>query len=307
MVKGGMKAKKGNKLSIFPRRIFLGNQTVLPVCLIVLITVLFSPVFVYAAVYTEVLPAGLIDWSNGVIEATGTAKPPLKTANQAQARALAAQEAETIAKKNLIEILSMLRVDRDHFAKEVVLTPDLFDQKMKKTVYNTAAMETFFLSGNRVKRVITLELRGTLANILLPKTIREIDQIKGGTVEDNAISSKSPKRKTHTGLVIDCRGLRVAPALVPRILDEDGNEIYGPAVVNRKDAVARGAASYTKTFEDALRNRRVGANPLQVKAVSASGKNSCDIIISNADAARIVEVPANLNFLRSAGVMIVLD
>jgi hypothetical protein len=307
MVKGGMTEKKGNRLAVYSRRIFLGKKTVLPLGLIVLLTLLFRPVFVYAEIYTEILSAGLIDWSNGVIEATGTAEPPRKTANQAQARALAAQEAETTAKRNLIETLSMLRVDSDHFAKEVVLTPDLFDQKMKKTVYNTAAMETFFLSGNRVKRVITLDLRGTLANILLPKTIREIDQIKGGTVEGNSISSKSPKRKPHTGLVIDCRGLRVTPALVPRILDEDGNEIYGPAVVNRKDAVAKGAASYSKNFEDALRNRRVGANPLQVKAVSASGKNSCDIIISNADAARIIEVPANLNFLRTAGVMIVLD
>lgn len=275
--------------------------------LVILFVLLFFPVFSRAAAYIEILPAGRIDWSNGVVEATGTGSSPEKTANKAQARGLAAQEAMFLAAGNMLKTLAMLRVDGDHFAGDRVLKRDSVHQQVKELVYRTAEVETFFLPRNRVKKTITVVMRGELASILLPSSIREIEDIKGGKLERNAGSSESPNKKAFTGLVIDCRGLKVTPALVPRVLDEDGNEIYGPETVTRTEAIRKGAAEYARGLSNGAKDVRVGANPIRIKAVRPTGRNSCDIIISNADAARIMEIPANLRFLRSAGVKVILD
>ncbi len=275
--------------------------------LMVLLVLLFYPSLSGAGIYVETLATGRIDWSNGVVEAIGIGVPPRKIANQAQARTLALQQARVLAARNILKTLKTLRIDRDSLAKDMMLKHGFLGDQLKKLVYHAAEREIFFLPRNRVKMILTVGIRGGLADILLPESIREIDHIKGGIPEKKGNSSESREKKAFTGLVIDCRGLKVTPALVPHVLDEEGNEIYGPAIVTRREALRKGVARYEKRIEDALRDPRIGANPLKVKAVRASGRNSCDIVLSNADAARIIETPANLGFLRSAGVIIVLD
>jgi hypothetical protein len=265
------------------------------------------PSFSGAEIYVEKLATGRIDWSNGVVEASGVGVPPGKIENQAQARTLATQQARLLAARNILKTLKMLRIDSDHLAKDMVLKHDSFNDQLKNLVYRAAATETFFLEQSKVKTTITVVIRGKLADMLLPGSIREIEHIKGEMPDKKADSPKPLEKKAFTGLVIDCRGLKVIPALVPRLMDEEGDEIYGPAVVTRKDALRKGMAGYEKKIDDALRDPRIGTNPLKVTAVRASGRNPCDIVISNADAARILEAPANLGFLRSAGVIIVLD
>lgn len=275
--------------------------------LMVFVGLVLYPSFSGAGVYVEKLAEGRIDWSNGVVEATGVGVFPRKIANLAQARALATQQARLLAVKNFLKTLKLLRIDSDHLAKDMVLKHGSLDDQLKSLVYHAAEMEAFFLPRNRVKTVITVVTRGKLADILLPESIREIERIKGGIPDKKADAPEPPEKKAFTGLVVDCRGLKVIPALVPRILDEEGNEVYGPAIVNRRDAVRKGVAGYEKKIGDALRDPRIGTNPLKVKAVRASGRKPCDIVLSNADAERVIAAPANLGFLRSAGVIFVLD
>jgi len=273
----------------------------------VFLGVLFYPSLSGAEIYVESLATGSIDWSNGVVEAIGVGVPPRNIANQVQARALAVQEARLGAVRNLFKTIRMLRIDNDHLAKDMVLKHGFLYDRLKKLVLHAAEIETFFLPPDRVRIIFTVKIRGGVANILLPDSIQEIEHIKGGVVDKKADSTESRKKKAFTGLIVDCRGLKVTPALVPHILDEEGNEIYGPSVVTRRDAVRKGVAGDERKIHDALHDPRIGANPLVVKAVRASGRNSCDIVVSDADAARIVAAPENLGFLRCADVIIVLD
>lgn len=260
-----------------------------------------------AEIYIERFGNGKIDWSNGVVEAVGVAAPPLEAASAAQARAVAVQQATSLARKNMLEILRTLRIDSKHLAKDMVLKNGSFDQTVKDLLYHSEELETCFLPDSRVSRSITMCIRGSLADVLLPASVREIQHIKGGLPNKITASPGTADKKPFTGLVIDCRGLNVKPALVPRILDEDGNEVYGPATVNRKYALKQGVAGYVKKLSDALRDVRIGGKPLRVKAVRSSGPNSSDIVISNSDAGKIIGSPANLSFLEEAGVIIVLE
>src|SRR3970282_1070986 len=52
-----------------------------------------------------------------------------------------------------------------------------------------------------------------------------------------------------TGLVIDGRGLGLRPALLPKIVDPQGREVYVGQVVTRTNAVEQGVAGYAKDVD----------------------------------------------------------
>ena len=54
-------------------------------------------------------------------------------------------------------------------------------------------------------------------------------------------------------------------------------------------------------------NDRVAPTPLSLKGVKAEGPNKTDIVISNNDAAQLLSMAENMNFLRQCKVMILVD
>jgi hypothetical protein len=95
--------------------------------------------------------------------------------------------------------------------------------------------------------------------------------------------------------------------MAPKILDQQGNEVYGTGYVSRDYAVQIGVVGYEKDINRARANERVTNNPLIVKGIKASGSNSTDIVISNADAQKILAAAQNLNFMEQCKVMVILD
>jgi hypothetical protein len=118
---------------------------------------------------------------------------------------------------------------------------------------------------------------------------------------------KAKKSMIFTGLVIDCKGLNVKPALSPRVLDEQGREIYGSAYVTRDWAIKYGVVGYSKDVAAAAKLDRVGKTPGKVKALKASGANSTDIVIADKDAADVRSAAENLKFLSECRVVFVVD
>lgn len=109
-----------------------------------------------------------------------------------------------------------------------------------------------------------------------------------------------------TGLIIDAQNLPFIPSLTPKVLDEEGREIYGSAYVSREWTEKQGMVGYAKSLEEARANPRVSGNPLVVKAIQVSGPNNRDLILSNEDARKIRQLSQNLNFLDHAKVMIIV-
>jgi hypothetical protein len=110
----------------------------------------------------------------------------------------------------------------------------------------------------------------------------------------------------YTGLIFDAQSLSFIPSASPKILDEDGREVYGSAYVDKEWVEKQGIAGYAKSLEEAKANQRVSGNPLVIKAMKVTGANNRDLIISNGDARKIRELAKNINFLDRAKVMIVV-
>ena len=103
-------------------------------------------------------------------------------------------------------------------------------------------------------------------------------------------AAAAPAPAGPTSLVVDATGLKVAPALAPRLLDETGKELYGPSALGESARKAGGVAAYARSLDAARRDlaARLGDRPLVVKAIRAQGT---DLVLSAADAAPVA-VPA---------------
>jgi len=108
-----------------------------------------------------------------------------------------------------------------------------------------------------------------------------------------------------TGVVIDGRGLGLKPALLPKIVDPQGQEIYVGQVVPRTNAVEQGVAGYAKDVGAAANNFRVTDNPAVIKGLRASGAARTDIILSQTDAQLLRDLGKKGEFLQFCRVIIV--
>jgi hypothetical protein len=108
-----------------------------------------------------------------------------------------------------------------------------------------------------------------------------------------------------TGLVIDGRGLGLRPALLPKIIDMQGQEIYVGQVVTRTNAVEQGVAGYAKDVSAAANNFRVTDNPAVLKGLRASGTARTDIVVGQTDAQMLRQLSNKGDFLQYCRVIIV--
>ncbi len=108
-----------------------------------------------------------------------------------------------------------------------------------------------------------------------------------------------------TGLVIDGRGLGLRPALLPKIIDTQGQEIYVGQVVTRTNAVEQGVAGYAKDVNAASNNFRVTDSPAVIKGLRASGTTRTDIMVGQADAQTLRQLGGRGDFLQYCRVIIV--
>lgn len=239
--------------------------------------------------------SGSIDWSGGYLEAVGIGVPPEKFAGRPQARPMALRAAQLDAYRNLLEVVQGVRVDSSTTVKDFAVENDLIRTQVEGVVKGAQTVRTDYKTDGTVEITMRMPLFGGLAQVVLPKA-----------PEPKPISPAFTE-KAYTGLVVDARGLGARPAMAPRLLDDDGSEVYGSAYVSREFAIQQGMSGYAKNLAAAQANDRVAADPLTIKGVKAHGPGRSDIVLSDADAAVVRDAAETQTFLRQCRVMIVLD
>ena len=133
----------------------------------------------------------------------------------------------------------------------------------------------------------------------------------GGEVPKPPSETKKPdpgmQIPAYTGLVVDARGLNMRPALIPRIFDESGLELYQGSYVPPEKAAQNGLVLYTRDLTAAQTHPRVGKNPLTVKALKVKAPALSDILLSTEGAQKLRPFAGPGTFLEECRVMIVLD
>jgi len=227
-----------------------------------------------------------------MLNATGSGAPDLKAPNAASARLGAERAAKLDALRNILEAVRGMRVTGNQTgASELDKNAEL-KAKVEGVVRNFKVMDTKYYSDGGVDVIVQVPVDGVLLDTLVPD------------VGKAAPAVTDPKAGDPTGLVVDAKGLGAVAALAPRLLGDDGKEIYGADRVTHEAAQARGIAAYAKSLDEAMRDSRVGANPLLVRAARAAATQSADLIFG-ADEANKVQKLASL--LAAGRVIIVVD
>jgi hypothetical protein len=237
----------------------------------------------------EKLQHGEVNWTKKTVIATGSGAPDLKQPNVAAVRLNAERAAQINAYRNVLETLKGVKITAG-----VLGGQNLSDVQVKTQVQGVIqgckTVDTRYYSDGGVDVVIKCPLDGGLSTVLAP------------VKDPKPIAEKGEKK--HTGLIIDATGLKLQPAIAPRILDDGGAEVYSREMVQPTVLRQNGAAVYTKTLDAAKRDARAGQNPLILKATSV-GSTASDVVISKDDVTKLQA--ENLFFLAEARVVIATD
>lgn len=254
--------------------------------------------------YTEVVGLeGVVDWTAGIVTASGIGFPPADALNSTQARLLAKRAAMAVAYRNLLEAFTAIRVDSTTTVKNYVTTSDEIQVKVQGMVEEAKIIHERQLEKGGYEITLQMKLTGRVSETFAPKNAPPARRLVAET-----LPTPQPKSgMAYTGLVIDARGMEVRPALVPRILTEDGLEAYSQSYVLAKYRQKEGIAAYVSDPVAAKTHPKVTANPLYVKALRPAGNSHTDLVISNAAAQTIHGVKDHFEFLEKGQVIVVVD
>jgi len=268
--------------------------------LIGLSTILLSIAFSQGVV-TQ-LEKGSVNYSEQTILAIGIGFVPQNAINAGQARRMALRIAKQDALRQLIEIVNGVTLTSET-TMSGAMVDDVINTKVRGFIRGARQVGApKYLSDTSVEVEYSVPMSG-ISDIILPPVT--VPVATSGVAP--AAGAAAPTAGGITGVIIDARGLKARPAMAPRILDQNGNAIYGPGTYSREYAVTNGVAGYSKSLEAAQKDSRVMGNPLVVKGVATAGTNRTDITVSNADVSKIDSANRSYNVLKDCRVLILLD
>ena len=253
---------------------------------------------------------GSVNWSKGIIIAKGTSKLFKVTFSAQNPQDESIKYAKINAIQNLLETAKKIRIDSKTTVGSFSVKNNAIMSKIQEMINAAQTVEQKYLSDESVEITVHMSLYNGFAQLFLPLDIKQIESIKQITPMQNNSEKAQPdfkKKTTFTGLIINAKNVDIKPAIVITISDENGNEICGPVFTSREFAVQYGMYGYAESLDSALNDSRIGDNPLIIKGLQKKGAGRFDIIVSNADAARIQSSSDNITFLKKCRVIIIMD
>jgi len=265
--------------------------------------IILMPALVFSQGYMQDTGSGKVDWTSQMLRSTGIGAPNVNFPLPQQ-RAGALRAAKMDALRNLLETVKGINLDSETLVENAIVTNDQIQTKVQGAVRGFRVVDTRYMSSGDVEVDVEVPLTGILTDALLPQGFGGDISPSGGAA---GLETPPAAGGAVSGLIVDARGLGLRPAMAPRILDEQGNEVYGSKFVDREYAVDIGMVGYEKDVNRAAKNERVASTPMVVKGVQASGPNKTDVVIGAADVAKVQGTAENANFLQHCKVMFILD
>ena len=235
---------------------------------------------------------GEVNWQGQVIKASGAGAPDMNAANAAQARLGAERAALTDALRNLLAQVKGISIDGTKKMGDA-MEKDEIRSRVEGTIRGYKITNKHYFSDNGVEIDIEVPL-ALLTDVIDPDATQ--------VLLASATAPAKTTEKPNTGLVIDARGLKVTPALAPRVLDDAGKALYSIDSLSTDARKSTGVASYVQTLDEASKSTKAGEKPLVIKASKATG---ADLQLGAEDAKKLAAV--NTSFLAEGRVVIVLN
>jgi hypothetical protein len=224
-------------------------------------------------------------------------------------------------KARALQALASACYDRDWTVGSYLVSHPLVQRRLERMNLTSERRGTKYLSDGMVSTAYEFPLPGAVLGLMLP--VRSVPRLLGRTAcpccgqpwpegkEPPAgvrlVPYDNGNAPEYTGILIDAKGLDSRPALFPQVVTESGEDVFSADFAKPEQVTQYGLVGYFHDRTQALTADRVGANPLVVRALGSTGMNSCDLIISQTDAARIHGSRSNLELLSRCRVGFLVD
>jgi hypothetical protein len=225
--------------------------------------------FLSAPARSESKPIAEVDWENQVLKAIGSGAPNVQGVNSAQARLGADKAARADAFRNLLAQAKTIRVSGDETVGDA-MAKEQTKAKVESALRAYRVVAKRFYSDGGIEMDVEVPLSALADAVVEPAPARQApDRFQNAAAQDKSRKS---------GLVVDARGLKVTPALAPRLLDESGAEVFGIDFLSAEARKLVSVAAYVPILAQGKKLGRVGKQPLVVKALDARGT---DLVLSS--------------------------
>jgi len=271
-----------------------------------------------------------IDWTQGQMTVTGTgAAPSSGSMSPGQKRLMAQRAATADGYRQLAELINGVNVDAETIVRDFVTESDIVRTRVSGLIKGAKIGKPRYMSDGTVEIDVSLGVYGnnSLSSAILPPVIekkqfktqpsftpatptptREPDISYPSSPEPTSTTSQQTYSGSHTGVIIDARGVGVAPAMSPQIVDTNGKEIYiGDRPIDPDLVVNMGIVGYAHSLEQAKANTRIGNQPLILKAVKAGGRHKTDAVVSPEHGQQIMQANGKNGFLEGSRVIFIID
>lgn len=283
---------------------------------------LFSPL-AQAKPVERVLGAGVVNWTAGTLQVTGTGAVRSGPALGAQ-RLMAQRAARVDAYRLLAEAVEGVQVFAESTVHHYTTVNDQVRIQVQAAIRGARPVGTTrYLSDGTVEVDVRMPLFGH-------GSVAEAIQFGQAVQAQFAFPFRSPVRylayqgynilpipdfslaqglPAYTGLVIDASDLAAEPALGPFILGA-GKRLHPDATIGIDPdlIVKQGPLHYVEDLDDALADQaRIGNHPLVIEAKAALGSPvRSNILLSQSSALQILAANEQAHFLEALKVVLVL-
>jgi len=243
-------------------------------------------------------------WDQGVVEAGGMGVVPPNAVNPAQGKAMARRAAIVDAQRNLLEATKGVQVNSETTVRESITTSDVIRTRVEGLVKGARIVVEQDRVATEGTYVVIMQMSmygsGNLAETVVFGTIKPA-QIQPFP---QPAPSYRPAAESYTGLVIVAKNKGLQGSFSPRVYDESGTIIYGDKYIKPDFAISEGMVSYTSLDVARSGNSRAGSRPLIIDATELRDHNF-NVVISNADAQKVLAAQAQSGFMRECKVVFV--
>ncbi len=274
---------------------------------------------------------GKIDWTNGALYATGLGAIPHNETNEAKAYLRARTFAKLDALRNLIMVVDHVRIDSHTVGADFEAQNDTIRAEVQGIVKGAQVIGERDIKRGRdtmVEVTIVTHMYGDqgLARVFLPEEARRsMERAPERTVEPDPTPAPpvvalrngyrvpegiepAPEGAAFTSVIIDTRGYKVDRCMSPKILRQDGSEVWGTVRVDPDWVLDHGIVIYAHNMTDARALDRAGRNPLVLRACgTAHTAIPSDAVLSQADSDRLLSLNARDRFMDKFNVIFIVD
>jgi len=237
-----------------------------------------------------------------------------------EAGAASTQSAAAL-KERALQALKSAFYDRDWTVGSYLSSHPLAERRLERMNLAGERHGTKYLSDGTVSTEYEFPLTGAVLGLMLPVTRaprllsrtacpccgQPWPEGKEPPADVKLVPYETGNAPEYTGILFDAKGLESRPALFPQVVTESGDGVFGADFAKKEQVTQYGLVGYFNDRARALTSDRIGPYPLIVRALGIAGANSCDLVVSQADAARIHGSKSNLELLSRCRVGFLVD